>query len=55
MELDYPEVHIDEVSLIPLKGSFQVIRSSRGLYLTGELQAQLKANAPDVWTKLSCL
>lgn len=37
MELDYPEVHIDEVSLIPLKGSFQVVRSSKGLYISGEL------------------
>ena len=37
MELDYPEVHIDEISLIPLKGSFQVVRSSKGLYISGEL------------------
>ncbi len=39
MELDYPEVHIDDVSLFPLKGSFQVIRSSNGLYVTGELRS----------------
>jgi uncharacterized protein len=37
MELDYPSVEIDELSLTPLKGSFQVIRSSKGLYITGEL------------------
>ena len=37
MELDYPEVQIEEVSLIPLHGTFQVIRSSKGLYLSGEL------------------
>ena len=39
MELDYPEVHIDDVTLTPLKGSFQVIRSSKGLYISGELSS----------------
>jgi uncharacterized protein len=37
IELDYPEVQIEEVSLIPLHGSFNVIRSSKGLYISGEL------------------
>ena len=37
VELDYPSVEIDDVSLTPLTGSFQIIRSSKGLYITGEL------------------
>jgi uncharacterized protein len=38
IELDYPVVQLeDDVSLAPLKGSFQVVRSSKGLYITGEL------------------
>ncbi|MGB3713788.1 MAG: DUF177 domain-containing protein [Candidatus Promineifilaceae bacterium] len=37
MEVDYPSVEIDDVTLTPVKGSFQVIRSSKGLYITGEL------------------
>ena len=37
IELDYPEVQIEEVSLIPLHGSFKIIRSSKGLYISGEL------------------
>ena len=42
MELDYPSVEIDDVSLTPLKGSFQVIRSSKGLYITGELYSSIE-------------
>jgi len=37
MELDYPRVTIDDVILEPLKGSFQVVRGSDGLYISGEL------------------
>jgi uncharacterized protein len=52
MELDYPEVHIDEVSLIPLKGSFQVVRSSGGLYLTGELHSTVESECSRCMDKI---
>ena len=43
MELDYPEVHVDDVDLVPLKGKFEVIRSSKGLYISGELFSTVQA------------
>ena len=43
MELDYPDVHIDEVILSPLTGKFEVIRSSKGLYVSGELMSVIGA------------
>lgn len=47
IELDYPSVQIDEgddaVSLTPLKGSFEVIRGSKGLYVTGELRSDIES------------
>ncbi len=43
VELDYPSVQLeDDVTLSPLKGTFQVVRSSKGLYLTGELNSTLE-------------
>lgn len=42
MELDYPSVEIEDVTLTPLKGSFQVIRSSKGLYISGELYSSIE-------------
>ena len=38
IELDYPSLQVeDDVTLTPLKGKFQVIRNSQGIYVTGEL------------------
>ncbi|MFN2188144.1 MAG: YceD family protein [Candidatus Promineifilaceae bacterium] len=43
MEIDYPEVQIEDVNLMPLKGAFQIIRSSKGLYVSGELFSSVEA------------
>ena len=42
IELDYPTVLLeDDVTLAPLKGSFQAIRNSKGIYITGELYSKV--------------
>jgi uncharacterized protein len=40
IELDYPQAQASEdVTLTPLQGTFTATRTSRGIYLTGELQS----------------
>jgi uncharacterized protein len=39
IELAYPSVQVDEISLAPLTGEFQAIRNSRGIYVTGTLHS----------------
>lgn len=42
IELDYPTVLVeDDVTLAPLKGTFQAIRNSKGIYITGELHSKI--------------
>ncbi len=44
MELDYPSILLeDDVTLTPLKGSFQAIRNSKGIYITGGLHSNVGA------------
>jgi uncharacterized protein len=44
IELDYPSIVLEgDVTLTPLKGTFQAIRNSRGIYLTGELYSRIAA------------
>ncbi len=44
MELDYPSILLeDDVTLTPLKGSFQAIRNSKGIYITGQLYSNIGA------------
>jgi uncharacterized protein len=41
IELDYPSILLeDEVTLEPLTGSFQAIRNSKGIYITGQLNSK---------------
>lgn len=43
VELDYPEIEIgDDVYLSPLKGTFRATRTSRGIYLNGELNSHIE-------------
>lgn len=43
IELDYPSIRLeDEVTLEPLTGSFQAIRNSKGIYITGELRSNIE-------------
>ena len=40
IELDYPTILLEEdLILSPLTGSFQAIRNSKGVYITGQLQS----------------
>jgi uncharacterized protein len=40
IELDYPQAHISEdLTLAPLQGAFTATRTSRGIYLAGELHS----------------
>lgn len=42
VELDYPEIEVsDDVFLSPLKGKFRATRTSRGIYLKGELDSHI--------------
>jgi uncharacterized protein len=42
MELDYPSIMLeDDVTLTPLKGIFQAIRNSKGIYITGQLHSNV--------------
>lgn len=44
IELDYPSIQLEEdVTLSPLKGTFQAIRNSKGIYITGELFSNISA------------
>lgn len=44
IELDYPSIQLEEdVILSPLKGAFQAIRNSKGIYITGELYSKIDA------------
>jgi uncharacterized protein len=41
IELDYPQAQVSEdVMLAPLQGTFTATRTSRGIYVTGELRSQ---------------
>ena len=43
-ELDYPELRVgSDVELKPLQGSFQVTRTSKGLYVQGRLESIIAA------------
>ena len=45
IELDYPSILLeDEVLLEPLTGSFQAIRNSKGIYITGKLASNTEAD-----------
>jgi uncharacterized protein len=40
IEFDYPSIELeDDVILAPLRGTFQAIRNSKGIYLSGELHS----------------
>lgn len=41
IELDYPSIQVEDVILEPLRGTFQAIRNSKGIYITGELQSNI--------------
>lgn len=44
IELDYPSIQLeDDVTLEPLTGSFQAIRNSKGIYITGELNTNIES------------
>lgn len=43
IELDYPEIQVEDVMLSPLKGEFQAIRNSKGIYITGLLTSNIDA------------
>ncbi len=43
IELDYPSILLeDEMTLEPLTGTFQAIRNSKGIYITGELASNIE-------------
>jgi uncharacterized protein len=45
IELDYPSILLeDEVMLEPLTGSFQAIRNSKGIYITGALNTNAETD-----------
>ncbi|MDX1615360.1 MAG: DUF177 domain-containing protein [Candidatus Promineifilaceae bacterium] len=41
IELDYPTIRVEDVRLAPLRGSFQAIRASKGIYITGTLNTSI--------------
>ncbi|RMG92228.1 MAG: DUF177 domain-containing protein [Chloroflexi bacterium] len=41
IELAYPTIQIEEVTLTPLRGKFQATRTSEGIYLTGTLYSTI--------------
>lgn len=44
IELDYPSILVeDEITLEPLTGSFQAIRNSKGIYVTGTLKSNIES------------
>lgn len=44
IELDYPSILLEEeVTLEPLTGSFQAIRNSKGIYITGKLNSNIES------------
>jgi uncharacterized protein len=44
IELDYPNIQLEgDVILSPLKGEFQAIRNSKGIYITGKLYSKIDA------------
>ncbi|MGH2536901.1 MAG: YceD family protein [Candidatus Promineifilaceae bacterium] len=43
IELDYPEVHAEDVVLRPLTGAFEASRNSKGIYLKGKLHTNITA------------
>ncbi len=43
-ELDYPEVQVEELTVKPLNGSFTAVRTSEGIYLSGQLSTNLEIN-----------
>ncbi len=36
-ELNYPTIQVDELTLTPLQGEFTAVRTSEGVYITGQL------------------
>lgn len=48
-ELAYPEIQVDELTLTPLNGTFTAVRTSEGVYLSGQL------NTNDDITCMRCL
>lgn len=40
IELDYPTIRLDDVTLSPLRGEFKVSRTSKGLFVQGELHSE---------------
>ncbi len=36
-ELTYPDIEVEELTLTPLNGTFTAVRTSEGVYLTGQL------------------
>ncbi len=44
MQLDYPTVQVaEDVTLTPLQGTFQMTRTSEGVYLSGKLHSHIHA------------
>jgi uncharacterized protein len=43
IELDYPEIQVEDVMLTPLKGEYRAIRNSKGIYITGSLASNIDA------------
>lgn len=43
IELDYPTIDVLEITLSPLRGRFQATRTSRGIYIKGELATTIGA------------
>jgi uncharacterized protein len=41
-ELAYPKVHVEELTLTPLNGTFTAVRTSEGVYLSGTLNTDLE-------------
>ena len=40
-ELDYPDVHAEDIILRPLKGKITATRTSEGIYISGRLKSKL--------------
>ncbi|MCI0396979.1 MAG: DUF177 domain-containing protein [Chloroflexi bacterium] len=43
IELRYPTIQVEDITLTPLTGTFTAIRNSKGIYITGPLHSKMES------------